>query len=319
MIEIKKPQILTEESEDGSFGRFIVEPLERGLGTTLGNALRRILLSALPGVACVGIKIDGVQHEFSTIPHVVEDVVEIVLNVKGIAFKAIGGAIDNENKPVIRLVKDTAGPVYARDIDCGMDVEVLNPDHYICTLDEGGKLVMELTIGSGRGYVVAGKNKDVHQPIGYIAIDSIFTPVVAANYTVEDTRVGQSLDYDKLTVDVRTNGTTPAREIISLAAKILADHAKLFVDLSGDMDKINVLVNQEENKQQKVLEMTIEDLDLSVRSYNCLKRAGIHTVEDLTKKSGDDMLKVRNLGKKSLDEVIKKLEDLGLSLRSNDE
>ena len=319
MIEIKKPQILTEESEDGSFGRFIVEPLERGLGTTLGNALRRILLSALPGVACVGIKIDGVQHEFSTIPHVVEDVVEIVLNVKGIAFKALGGPIDNENKPVIRLNKDVPGPVYARDIDCGMDVEVLNPDQYICTLDEGGHLAMELTIGAGRGYVVASKNKDAHQPIGYIAIDSIYTPVVAANYTVEDTRVGQSLDYDKLTVDVRTNGTTPAREIISLAAKILADHAKLFVDLSGDMDKINVLVNQEENKQQKVLEMTIEDLDLSVRSYNCLKRAGIHTVEDLTKKSGDDMLKVRNLGKKSLDEVIKKLEDLGLSLRSNDE
>lgn len=318
MIEIKKPQIYTEESEDGSYGKFTVEPLERGLGTTLGNALRRILLSALPGAACVGIKIAGVQHEFSTIPNVVEDVVEIILNIKGIAFKAIGN-LDNENKPIVHLRKNVPGPVYAGDIDCGLDVEILNPTQYLCTLDEGADLDMELTIGTGRGFVTADKNKDPHQPIGYIPVDSIYTPVVATNYTVEDTRVGQSLDYDRLVVELKTNGTISAREIISLAAKILEDHARLFVDLSVDMDKMNVLITQEENKQQKVLEMTIEDLDLSVRSYNCLKRAGIHTVEDLTKKSSDDMLKVRNLGKKSLDEVVKKLEDLGLSLRSNDE
>lgn len=318
MIEIKKPQIVTEESKDGSFGRFTVEPLERGLGTTLGNALRRILLGAMPGTAAVGIKIEGVQHEFSTIPHVVEDVVEIILNIKGIAFKALS-PIDNENKPIIRLQKYTAGPVYAKDIDCGLELEILNPDQYICTIDEGGSINMELTIGSGRGYVTADKNKDPRQPIGYIPVDSIYTPVVATNYMVDDTRVGQSLDYDKLVVELKTNGTTSAREVISLAAKILEDHAKLFVDLSSDMDKVSVLVNQEEDTQQRVLEMTIEDLDLSVRSYNCLKRAGIHTVEDLTKKSSDEMLKVRNLGKKSLDEVIKKLEDLGLSLRNNDE
>lgn len=318
MIEIKKPQIATEESKDGSLGRFVVEPLERGLGTTLGNALRRILLGAMPGTAVVGIKIEGVQHEFSTLPNVVEDIVEIVLNIKGIAFKALS-PIDNENKPIIRLQKHTAGPVYARDIDCGLEVEILNPDRYICTIDEGGSINMELTIGSGRGYVTADKNKDPRQPIGYIPVDSIYTPVVSTNYMVEDTRVGQSLDYDRLTVELKTNGTTTAREVISLAAKILEDHAKLFVDLSSDMDKVSVLVNQEEDTQQRVLEMTIEDLDLSVRSYNCLKRAGIHTVEDLTKKSPEEMLKVRNLGRKSLDEVIKKLEDLGLSLRNNDE
>ncbi|MBQ4443334.1 MAG: DNA-directed RNA polymerase subunit alpha [Clostridia bacterium] len=318
MIEIKKPQIDTEESKDGSRGKFTVEPLERGLGTTLGNALRRILLGAMPGTAAVGIKIDGVQHEFSTIPNVVEDVVEIILNIKKIAFKALS-PIDNENKPVVRLQKFTAGPVYARDIECGLELEILNPDQYICSIDEGGSVNMELTIGSGRGYVTADKNKDPRQPIGYIPIDSIYTPVVATNYTVEDTRIGQSLDYDKLVVELTTDGTTSAREVISLAAKILEDHAKLFVDLSSDMDKVSVLVNQEEDTQQRVLEMTIEDLDLSVRSYNCLKRAGIHTVEDLTKKSSDEMLKVRNLGKKSLDEVIKKLEDLGLSLKNNDE
>ena len=318
MIEIKRPQIVTEESEDGSFGRFTVKPLERGLGTTLGNALRRILLGALPGAACVGIKIDGVQHEFSTIPHVVEDVVEIILHIKGIAFKA-NGVIDNEDKPVVRLQKFEAGPVSARDIECGLDVEILNPDHYICTLDEGAALNMELYIGSGRGYVTADKNKDPLQPIGYIPVDSIYTPVVATNYTVEDARVGQSLEYDCLTVELKTNGTIAAREIISLAAKILEDHARLFVDLSSSMGSKSVLVDAKENKEAKILEMTIEDLDLSVRSYNCLKRAGIHTVEDLTKKSSEDMLKVRNLGKKSLEEVINKLQDLGLSLRSNDE
>ena len=318
MIEIKKPQIITEESEDTSYAQIVIEPLDKGLGITLGNALRRMLLSALPGVAAVGVKIDGVQHEFSTIPHVVEDVVEIILNIKGVCFKA-NGAIDNNEKPVVHISKNTAGPVTAGDIQCGLDVEVVNPDHYICTLDEGANLQMDLYIGVGRGYVPADKNKDPKQPIGYIPIDSIFTPVVSTSYSVEDTRVGQSIDFDKLTIELKTNGTVSAKETISLAAKILDDHAKLVVDLCGSMSDISILVSQEEDKQQKVLEMTIEDLDLSVRSYNCLKRAGIQTVEDLTKKSEDDMLKVRNLGKKSLDEVIKKLEDLGLSLRNNDD
>lgn len=318
MIEIKKPQIITEESDDTSYAKIIIEPLDKGLGITLGNALRRMLLSALPGVAAVGIKIEGVQHEFSTIPHVVEDVVEIILNIKGVCFKA-NGAIDNEDKPIVHIKKNTAGPVYASDIDCGLNVEVVNPDHYICTLDEGANLQMDLYIGVGRGYVPADKNKDYKQPIGYIPIDSIFTPVVSTSYSVEDTRVGQSIDFDKLTIELKTNGTVSAKETISLAAKILDDHAKLVVDLCGSMSDISILVSQEEDKQQKVLEMPIEDLDLSVRSYNCLKRASIHTVEDLIKKSEDDMLKVRNLGKKSLDEVIKKLEDLGLSLRNNDD
>lgn len=318
MIEIKRPQIITEESEDGSFAKITIEPLDKGLGTTLGNALRRMLLSALPGVAAVGIKIEGVQHEFSTIPGVVEDVVEIILNIKGICFQA-NGTIDNNDCPIVHLSKSTPGPVYAGDIKCGLDVEVVNPDHYICTLDEGAVLEMDLYIGQGRGYVPADKNRDYKQPIGYIPIDAIFTPVVSTSYQVLDTRVGQSIDFDKLTIELKTNGTVTAKETISLAAKILDDHAKLVVDLCGSMNDFSVLVSQEEDKQQKVLGMTIEDLDLSVRSYHCLKRAEIHTVEDLTKKSGEDMLKVRNLGRKSLEEVIKKLEDLGLSLRNNDE
>lgn len=318
MIEIKKPQIITEERADGSYAKFVMEPLEKGLGTTIGNALRRMLLSALPGAAAVGVKIEGVLHEFSTIPAVVEDVVEIILNIKGISFKAVG-VIDNDNKPVVRINKYTAGPVTAADIDCGIDVEVLNPNHHICTIDEGGRLEMEITIGSGRGYVSADKNKDEDMPIGYIPIDSIFTPVVSTNYVVEDTRVGQSLDYDKLTIELTTNGTVSAKEVISLASKILDDHAKLFVDLSSTVSEINILVSPEDDTTQKVMEMIVEDLDLSVRSYNCLKRAGIHTVEDLIKKSESDMLKVRNLGQKSLEEVVKKLDDLGLALRNNDD
>ena len=318
MIEIKRPQITTEESEDGSRAKFTVEPLEKGLGTTIGNSLRRMLLSDLPGVAVVGIKIEGVQHEFSTIPHVVEDVVQIIQNIKGLSLKS-NGEIDDDNKPIVRISKSVPGIVTASDIDCGLDVEIKNPDHYICTLDEGAVLDMELYVGKGRGYVPANKNKDPKQPLGYIPVDSIFTPVVEASFKVEDTRVGQSLDYDKLIIEVKTDGTATAKDTISLAAKILDDHTRLFVDLSGSMSEFNVLVSQEENKQQQVLEMTIEDLDLSVRSRNCLKRAGIHTIEDLIKKSGDDMLKVRNLGKKSLDELVKKLEDLGLSLRNSDE
>lgn len=318
MIEIKRPQIITEESEDTSYAKITIEPLDKGLGITMGNALRRMLLSALPGVAAVGIKIDGVQHEFSTIPGVVEDVVEIILNIKGVCFKA-NGNIDNEDRPIVHISKNVPGPVTAADIQCGLDVEVVNPDHYICTLDEGANLQMDLYIGSGRGYVPADKNKDYKQPIGYIPIDSIFTPVVSTSYVVEDTRVGQSIDFDKLTIELTTNGTVSAKETISLAARILDEHTRLVVDLCEEMGAKTFLRDQEENNQQKVYEMTIEELDLSVRSYNCLKRAGIQTVEDLTKKSMEDMLKIRNMGKKSLDEVIKKLADLGLSLRNNDD
>lgn len=318
MIEIKRPQIITEESEDTSYAKITIEPLDKGLGITMGNALRRMLLSALPGVAAVGVKIEGVQHEFSTIPGVVEDVVEIILNIKGVCFKA-NGNIDNEDRPIVRISKNVPGPVTAADIQCGLDVEVVNPDHYICTLDEGANLQMDLYIGSGRGYVPADKNKDYKQPIGYIPIDSIFTPVVSTSYVVEDTRVGQSIDFDKLTIELTTNGTVSAKETISLAARILDEHTRLVVDLCGEMSAKTFLRDQEENNQQKVYEMTIEELDLSVRSYNCLKRAGIQTVEDLTKKSMEDMLKIRNMGKKSLDEVVKKLADLGLSLRNNDD
>ena len=318
MIEIKRPQIITEESEDTSYAKITIEPLDKGLGITMGNALRRMLLSALPGVAAVGVKIEGVQHEFSTIPGVVEDVVEIILNIKGVCFKA-NGNIDNEDRPIVRISKNVPGPVTAADIQCGLDVEVVNPDHYICTLDEGANLQMDLYIGSGRGYVPADKNKDYKQPIGYIPIDSIFTPVVSTSYVVEDTRVGQSIDFDKLTIELTTNGTVSAKETISLAARILDEHTRLVVDLCEEMSAKTFLRDQEENNQQKVYEMTIEELDLSVRSYNCLKRAGIRTVEDLTKKSMEDMLKIRNMGKKSLDEVVKKLADLGLSLRNNDD
>ena len=318
MIENKRPQIITEESEDTSYAKITIEPLDKGLGITMGNALRRMLLSALPGVAAVGVKIEGVQHEFSTIPGVVEDVVEIILNIKGVCFKA-NGNIDNEDRPIVRISKNVPGPVTAADIQCGLDVEVVNPDHYICTLDEGANLQMDLYIGSGRGYVPADKNKDYKQPIGYIPIDSIFTPVVSTSYVVEDTRVGQSIDFDKLTIELTTNGTVSAKETISLAARILDEHTRLVVDLCEEMSAKTFLRDQEENNQQKVYEMTIEELDLSVRSYNCLKRAGIQTVEDLTKKSMEDMLKIRNMGKKSLDEVVKKLADLGLSLRNNDD
>lgn len=319
MIAINRPEIKAEETANGSVGKFTVAPLERGLGTTIGNALRRILLSGMPGDAAIGIKIDGVQHEFSTIPNVVEDVVEIILNIKGIAFKATTPIEESGEPRIVTINKTGPGVVCAGDINCGLEVKVLNPTHKICTLDEGANLNMELYIGAGRGYENADKHKDAEKPLGYIPIDSIYTPVVSANYSVNDKRVGQSIDNDELVVEVTTNGTVSAREVVSLAAKILEDHARLFVDLSDDMEHKCLLVSHEENKQQKVLEMTIDDLDLSVRSYNCLKRAGISTVEDLTKKAYDDLLKVRNLGKKSLDEVIKKLEDLGLSLHSNDE
>lgn len=316
-MEIEKPRITLEESADLRQGRFVVEPLERGYGITLGNALRRVLMSALPGAAVVGIRIDGVNHEFSTVKGVKEDVADIILNLKGLNLKA--NYSDKTLKKTLRIERSTPGVVTAHDIEIDPEIEILNPDLYICTMDEGAKLDIELTVGLGRGYVVAENLKDSTKPIGYIPIDAIFTPVKSASYSVESTRVGQSIDYDKLTLDVKTDGSLTAKDVLSLAAKAIEDHIRLFVNLSDVISGMDILVSREEDKQQKVLEMNIEDMDLSVRSYNCLKRAGIHTVEDLTKRSEDDMLKVRNLGRKSLDEVIGKLHSYGLDLKSNEE
>ena len=317
MMEIKKPKITFEENESKNYAKFVVEPLERGFGTTLGNSLRRVLLSSLPGAAAVGIKIDGVDHEFSTIKGVKEEVTEIILNLKTVRFRVT--APSDKDKIELSLRADTVGKVTAGDIDLPSDVEVLNPDQLICTLDEGGSINMAIYVGTGRGYVPAERNKDSREPIGFIPVDSIFTPVTKVNYTVESTRVEQSIDFDKLTIEVTTDGTVPAKEIISLAAKIINDHMKLFVELVDNMSEQNILVSQDDDKAQKVLEMSVEDLDLSVRSYNCLKRANIHTVADLTRRTEDDMLKVRNLGRKSLEEVVKKLEELGLSLKAQED
>ena len=317
MIEIKKPKISVEENANGSVGTFVIEPLERGYGTTVGNSLRRLLLSSLPGAAIIGIRIEGVDHEFSTIPGVVEDVTEIILNIKGIAVKA--NSLEPDFKKVLTLNADSEGVVTAGCIESDAEVEIQNPDHYICTIGAGAKLAMELTVGKGRGYVGADNNKIGKAPIGYIPIDAIFTPVTKVNFAVESTRVEQSIDYDKLTLYVTTNGTFTARQVVSLAAKILEDHAKLFVDLDEEMGKRPIIVSPEENGSGKILEKMIEDLEFTVRSYNCLKRAGIHTVQDLIGKTEDDMLKVRNLGQKSLDEIKKKLEELGLGLRGRDE
>ncbi len=317
MIEIKKPKIDVQENENGSVAKFVVEPLERGYGHTVGNALRRLLLSSLPGAAIIGIRIEGVDHEFSTIPGVVEDVTEIILNIKGVAIKA--NSQDREFKKVLTLVKNEEGVVTAGDIEADAEIEVQNPDHYICTLGAGAKLNMELTIGRGRGYVEASNNKNPKAPIGYIPVDALFSPVTKVNYAVESTRVEQSIDFDKLILNVETNGTCTARQVVSLAAKILEDHSKLFVDLDDTIKGINVIVSPEGSSSGKILEKNIEDLEFTVRSYNCLKRASIHTVQDLIAKTEDDMLKVRNLGQKSLDEIKKKLEDMGLSLRNRDE
>ncbi len=317
MMEIEKPRITLQESADLKVGKFVVEPLERGYGITLGNALRRVLLSALPGAAVVGVNIEGVSHEFSTIKGVKEDVAEIILNLKGLNLKA--NYTDKTLKKVLKIERTTPGVVLAKDILDDPEIEILNPDMYICTIDEGGRLIMDLTVAKGRGYVVAENLKDPTQPIGYIPIDAIFTPVKAASYSVTSTRVGQSIDYDKLTLEVKTDGSLSAKDVVSLAAKALEEHIRQFVDLSDYMRNIGILKEPDEDRQQKVFEMSIEDMDLSVRSYNCLKRAGIHTVEDLTKKSEDDMLKVRNLGRKSLDEVISKLRSYGLDLKSSEE
>ena len=317
MMEIEKPRITCEETDNGCFARFVVEPLDRGFGITLGNCLRRVLLSALPGAAPIGIKINGVQHEFSTIKGVTEDVVDIVLNIKNLAVKSFDTAKDFTT--ILRINKYGAGEVTARDFEPNDLVEILNPDLHICTLDDSAKFELEVYIGRGRGYVPADANKREDMPIGYIAIDSIFTPVKKVNYFVQNTRVGQKIDYDKLTIEVETNGTLSAREVISLSGKLVQDHIGLFVDLVESMSQMDILVSREEDKQTKVLEMTIEDIDLSVRSYNCLKRAGINTVADLTKKSESDLAKVKNLGKRSLEEVIAKLQSFGLSLRNDEE
>ncbi len=317
MMEIEMPKIAVEENEERSYAKIVVEPLEKGFGLTLGNALRRILLSALPGVAIQNIKFSedlGIKHEFSTIPKIKEDVTEIILNLKCVAIKS--SVLEKDYKKNVKLFKEGPAVVKAGDICCDSELEILNPDQYICTIDEGGKIDMELTVGMGRGYQDANEHKvDV---IDNIAIDSIYTPVKKVSYNVTATRVGQSVDFDKLTLEVWTNGAFSGRDIVSLAAKIMEEHIKMFVSLS-EVGNIGILVPPEEDKKTKILEMTIEEMDLSVRSYNCLKRANIHTVEDLTKKTEDDMLKVRNLGKKSLDEVIYKLESYGLKLQDPEE
>jgi DNA-directed RNA polymerase subunit alpha len=317
MMEIEMPKIAVEENEDRSYAKIVAEPLEKGFGLTLGNALRRILLSALPGVAIQNIKFAeelGIKHEFSAVPCVKEDVTEIILNLKCVAIKS--SCTDKDYKKTVRLVKEGPAIVRAGDIMCDADLEILNPDLYICAVDEGGKIDMELTVGRGRGY----QNADEHKTdiIDNIAIDSIYTPVKKVSYNVTATRVGQSVDFDKLTLEVWTNGAFSGRDIVSLAAKIMEEHIRMFVSLS-EVGNIGILVPAPEDVKVKILEKTIEDLDLSVRSYNCLKRAGIHTVEDLTKKTEEDMLKVRNLGKKSLDEVIFKLESYNLKLKEKED
>ncbi len=316
MIEIEKPRIeSTEMKPDGTYGKFIVEPLERGYGTTLGNSLRRVLLSSLPGVAVTSVKIDGVQHEFSTIPGVKEDVTEIVLNLKGLIAKIHGDA-----PKTIYIEKEGEGEVTAGDIKGDSEVEILDPGMHIATLDENAKLYMEITLDKGRGYVSAERNKQTMQSsIGVIPVDSIYTPVLKANYTVDNTRVGQITDYDKLTLEIWTDGTISAKEAVSLGAKVLNEHLNLFVDLSEEAYTADIMVEKDDKGKEKVLEMTIEELDLSVRSFNCLKRAGINTVEDLISKSEEDMMKVRNLGRKSLEEVVAKLASLGFSLTQNED
>ena len=318
MFEFEKPRIeIAEISEDNKFGRFVVEPLERGYGTTLGNSLRRIMLSSLPGTAVSMIKIKGVLHEFSSIPGVKEDVTEIVMNIKNLCIKN-NGSLSEVKTAYIDAVGDTV--VTAGDIQVDGDIEILNPELVIANLSGSeAKLEMELTITNGRGYVGADKNKNIDSSIDAIAVDSIYTPVERVNLTVENTRVGQITDYDKLTLDVFTNGTLAPDEAVSLAAKVLSEHLNLFIDLSENAKTVDVMVEKTDDEKEKVLEMNIDELELSVRSYNCLKRAGINTVEELTNKTSEDMMKVRNLGRKSLEEVLAKLKELGLSLKSDDE
>ena len=314
MIEIEKPTINKYIDEDGNYGKFVVEPLERGYGTTLGNALRRILLSSLPGAAVTSVKIDGVLHEFSTIAGVKEDVTEIILNLKKLAVRLNG---ENTKRVIINAV----GPkeVTAADIIGDSEMEIFNPDLHIATLEENATLVMEINLARGRGYVPAEMNKTENTPISVIPVDSIYTPVRKVNFTVENTRVGQVTDYDKLTLDVHTNGTLEPDEAVSLAAKVLSEHLKLFIDLSENAKTAEVMIETVNDEKEKVLEMNIDELELSVRSYNCLKRAGINTVEELCNRTSEDMMKVRNLGRKSLEEVLSKLKELGLQLNPGDE
>ena len=312
MIEFEKPNI-TKVDESTNYGKFVVEPLERGYGTTLGNSLRRILLSSLPGAAISSIQIDGVLHEFSTIDGVLEDVNQIILNIKKLALK-----MNTDEDKNIEIDVNGPAKVTAADIVADPDVEVLNPEQYICTVADGGHFHVRMTVKKGRGYVAADQNKSDDMPIGVLPIDSIFTPISRVNYQVESTRVGRRNDFDKLTLDVWTNGSISPREAISLAAKILTEHLDIFVNLTDEAKNAEIMVEKEETHKEKMLEMTIEELDLSVRSYNCLKRAGINTVQELTNKTEADMMKVRNLGRKSLEEVKNKLADLGLGLRKED-
>ncbi len=314
MIEIVKPTITKEIDENGHYGKFVVEPLERGYGTTLGNCMRRILLSSLPGTAITSVKIDGVLHEFSTIPGVKEDVTEIILNLKRLSVRISG----DENK---RAIINAVGPkeVTAADIIVDADTEIFNPDLHIATLADNATLVMEMNLASGRGYVPAEQNKDENTPIAEIPVDSIFTPVTKVNFTVDNTRVGQVTDFDKLTLELWTDGSISPEEGVSIGAKIMQEHLNLFIGLGSDLDELEFMIEKDEDRKFKALEMTIDDLELSVRSFNCLKRASINTVEELTQRTEDDMMKVRNLGMKSLVEVKNKLAELGLSLKPNDD
>ncbi|MCI6542664.1 MAG: DNA-directed RNA polymerase subunit alpha [Firmicutes bacterium] len=317
LMEIEKPKITCEETENGNFARFTVEPLEKGFGITLGNALRRTLLSSLPGAAGIGIRIPGVLHEFSTVPGVYEDVVDIVLNIKGLAVKVANQ--DRDFRSILRIKTNKGGEITAKDFEPNEEVEILNPDLHICSVEEGFPFELEVLIGKGRGYVANSKNKELIDNPEFIAIDSLYSPVKKCSYSVEPTRVGQSIDFDKLVLEVETNGTISARDIVSLSGKIMQDHISIFVDLCEAMGKMNILVSTEEDSKTKILDMPIEEMELSVRSYNCLKRANINTVEDLTQKTREDMLKVRNLGLKSIDEVFDKLAEYGLSFKESEE
>lgn len=315
MIEIEKPKIdRVESNEENTYGRFVIEPLERGYGITLGNSLRRILLSSLPGAAITAVQFEGVLHEFSTMPGVLEDTTEIILNLKKLSMK-----IHNEEELTLVIEKEGPGALTAGDIKVPADVEILNPDLHIATLEEDARVYGELTCSVGRGYVPSERNKTPNQPLGLIPIDSVFTPIKKINYQVQDTRVGQITDYDKLTLDVWTDGSITPDEAISLGAKIMSKHLSLFINLTEQVDEVEITSEKDEDEKEKVLDMTIEEMDLSVRSYNCLKRAGINSVGELINKNEDEMMKVRNLGKKSLEEVYKKLEELNLAFSSNND
>lgn len=315
MIEIEKPKIdVVDISADGRYGKFAVEPLERGFGITLGNSLRRVLLSSLPGAAVTSVRIEGVLHEFSTIQGVEEDTTDIILNLKELCLK-----LHSDDPHTIRIEAEGEGIVTASDIICDADVEILNPDLHIASLDRSGRLIMEIMVEKGRGYVAADRNKRADQPIGVIPVDSIFTPIRRVNYTVEDTRVGQTTNFDRLVLEVWTNGTIRPDEATALAARIVSEHLSLFTELTGTGEHLEIMVEKGDGERDRLREMTIEELDLSVRSYNCLKRAGINTVAELIEKTDEEMIKVRNLGKKSLEEVKQKLEAIGLGLRLSED